>query len=309
MKQAWFTFLVLLGLCACTSERTANGWQYATLAPSIEGEALPQYSHVLTASAVHASLLRELGAEEQIVGVCDADYIVGCELREAGLRDFGSYACPDVEQILAAGTDALMLSPVAGSSYGAFGTLGLPIVECKDYLEPTPLGRAEWMRYYGRLVGRGAEADSLFACICERYQPASVERPLSVLTDLPQNGQWYVPGGGSYLACLYADAGYTLPCSAGNTDSGSICLAVEQVIALGAEADVWLIKYAAPADLTLEQIAREYPFAQRIKAFREGRVLGCNTLRTPYYEQAPFHPDLLLNDLIHNTHIYYKPLH
>ncbi|MCQ2266252.1 MAG: ABC transporter substrate-binding protein [Bacteroidaceae bacterium] len=308
MKQVWFTFLVLLGLCSCSPERAGNGWQYAMLAPSIEGDAFPQYDRILAASAVHASLLRELGAGERIVGVCDANFIVGSELREADLRNFGSYANPDVEQILVAGTDALMLSPVAGSSYGAFGTLGLPIIECKDYLESTPLGRAEWMRYYGRLVGHGTEADSLFACVCMRYQPVSTERPFSVLTDLPQNGQWYVPGGKSYLASLYADAGYTLPCSAHNEDSGSLCLTIEQVLALGASADLWLIKYAAPVDLTLEQIAREYPFAQRIKAFREGRVLGCNTLRVPYYEQIPFHPDLLLNDLTHNTHIYYQPL-
>lgn len=297
MKQLGISLFALCALTACTPTQVQE-----------EGE----YHHILTASAVHASLLMELGAADRLVGICDGDYVVDSTLRAAHLEDFGPFTSPDGERILAAGTDAIMLSKVEGMSYGTFATLGLPLIECTDHLAATPLERAASMKEYGKLVGKAERADSIYASVTQRYNAIKMEihssKTTTALTDLPQSAGWYVPGGQSYLATLFHDAGYVLPCSDGNDATGSVCLAVEQVMAWGSDAEVWFIKYAAPEDLTYEALLRQYPFAAHIKAFRQEAVYGCNTLHIPYYEHTPFHPDRLLRDLVEHTGVYFSPL-
>ena len=117
---------------------------------------------VLSQSTVHAALLLRLGAADRLAGICDARFVVSPRLRRAQLTDFGSGAAPDVERMKAAGVDAWWYAPFDGERPSAVVQVGIPTVCCADYMETTPLGRAEWMRFYGRLVGRGAMADSLF---------------------------------------------------------------------------------------------------------------------------------------------------
>lgn len=312
MKHFFLFILASVLLNSCVSVVSPTQWRHALLVPdTVPGP----YHRVLAASTVHAALLEELGAGRRVVGVCDAAYVMDSAMRnalESGLlADFGSSDAPDCERIVASGVDAVMLSYVDNSGHGAWASLPVPLVESIDYLESTPLGRAEWMRFYGRMVERGESADSLFAEVERRYgelcRQASSHGLTRVLTDIPQSGAWYVPGGESYLAHLYRDAGFTLPCSCG-TETGSVALSVEQVLAVAADADLWLVKYAAPRDLTYDDLLRLCSVAPRIKAFREHRVFGCNTLRCPYYEQVPFHPDRLLRDLLCHTNIYFRPL-
>lgn len=313
MKRLLVPLFALFALISCAPEAAHTPWRYAALAP----DSLPgPYRRVVAAETVHAALIRELGAEECIVGVCDAAYVADSALRallsSGRMADFGSCLAPDVERIAAARPDAVLLSAVEGADRGAFAALQVPVVGLSDHMEAHPLARAEWARVIGRLVGRAAQADTLFSQVEARYDSlCRIARTLPahprLLTDLPQGGAWYVPGGESYLARLYRDAGFLLPCSSGSR-AGSVPLSVEQVVASAADADLWLIKYAAPADLTYAELLRQCPFAPRIKAFRERRVLGCNTLRCPYYEQTPFHPDLLLQDLLQGSRRYFQPL-
>ena len=313
MKRLILALFALSTLVSCAPDALHATWKYATLAPdSVPGP----YRRVLAAETLHAALIRELGAADCLVGVCDAGYVADSALHallDSGcIAAFGSCFAPDCERLAAARPDALLLSDVQGADRTVFERLGKPIVPLVDYLEPHPLGRAEWARVIGRIVGRGEQADSLFAQVEARYDSLCriasrrPDRPL-LLSDLPQGGTWYLPAADSYLAHLYRDAGFSLPWSDAK-GAGSVPLSVEQVLASAAQADVWLIKYAAPADLTYEELLRQCPVAARIKAFRERRVMGCNTLRCPYYEHTPFHPDRLLQDLLQGSCIYYKPL-
>lgn len=305
MKHVCVSLFALFLLLSCADAPQRLAGRYATLMPT---EAPAEYHHLLASSTVHASLLLELGARDRVAGICDGDYVVDSALRAARFTDFGSSLSPDMERVLAAGVDALMLSSIDGAGSGHFSSLGLPIVDCRDYQEPTPLARAEWACYYGRLVGQGERADSLFSSVEARYAAlCQTVPPTTLLTDLPMGGTWYVPGADSYLARLYGDAGYSLPCSQEQV-AGSIPLSIEQVLARGAEAEVWFIKYAAPVDWTYERLREEYPFVERIRAFRNRRIYGCNTLRVAYYEQVPFHPDLLLEDIVCQKCKYFSPL-
>lgn len=282
-------------------------------------------NRVVVFSSVHASLLCDLGLQDAITGLCDTAYVFHPALRHAlsvgSAASMGSSMSPDVERIVMNTPDAVFLSPMEGTGYGALSTAGLPLVECADYMEPTALGRAEWMKFFGLLFGCEARTDSLFRHVCAAYDSlrtaaqATAARP-SLLCDLKQGGAWYVPGGASYLAQLYADAGARY-LFADRREGGSVSLAVETVLAEGADADVWLVKYGAATDATYASLAADYAPYTRFRPWCERHIYGCNTLRVPYYEEVPFRPDLLLRDIVailhpevlpHHALRYYAPL-
>lgn len=275
-------------------------------------------------TALHAALLIELGCTEQIGGVCDADYIAAKEIRErvadGRINDYGYGLNPSLELIMDTQPDALMPSPFENAGHGGVEKLGIPIIECADYMESSPLGQAEWMRLYGRLFGVGERADSLFAAVEQRYlslsdsyqKAMSGHRPV-VLCDMLTAATWYVPGGRSTMAQLIEDAGGNYVFR-DNSRSGSVGMTMETVLDKAEDADVWLIKYNAPINHTYASLRCEHEGYTRFAAYRQHLVYGCNTAHVPFFEEARFHPDRVLNDLygiwgLHRTDgRYYKAL-
>lgn len=278
-------------------------------------------------SSVHCSLLVELDALDCIGGVCDLQYIYHPAVRtrcaEGGIVDAGNAMSPDLEKVIDLHPDAVLLSPFENSGgYGRIEKLGIPIIECADYMETSPLGRAEWMRFFGLLFGRKQQADSLFAEVEKRYASlkALVDtvsvRPI-VLSELRNGSAWYTPGGHSTIGRLYADAGAAYVW-ADDTRSGSVPLSFETVFDRGRNADFWLFKYNETVDKTLSSLRAEYAPYAGFRAFQTGRVFACNTGKVPFYEETPFRPDWLLKDLIlvfhpeclpGETARYFKQLH
>lgn len=262
-------------------------------------------------SSVHCSLLQQLGAATSIGGVCDLKYIklpaVQQGVAEGRITDCGDGMNPDMERIIDLHPDAILLSPFENSGgYGRIEKLEVPIMECADYMETSPLGRAEWMRFYGRLFGVAAEVDSLFGEVEQRYQALQTQamqtatRP-TLLSELKNGSAWYVPGGRSTMGILYRDAGARY-LFADDPHSGSVPLAFEAVFEHAAEADVWLVKYHRPQAMTYAEMERDYAGYRAFKAFKERKVYGCNTGSRPFYEEAPFRPDYLLHDLLQIFH-------
>ena len=124
---------------------------------------------ILPQSTVHASLALWMGAQQSLVGLCDTAYIIAPELKQLHLPDFGRGDQPNLERILAVQTDVCLFAPFENTRYASLERAGIPIVDCADYLETSPLGRAEWMRFYGRLWGKSQLADSLFAQEVQHY--------------------------------------------------------------------------------------------------------------------------------------------
>lgn len=263
-------------------------------------------------SSVHCSLWSELDELKGIGGVCGLEYIKlpqiqeGC--RNGSIVNVGNSMNPDIERIIDLRPDAILLSPFENSGgYGRVGKLNIPIIECADYMETSALGRAEWMRLYGLLLGKEAQADSLFAGIEKEYltltqqvKSQNLKRP-TVISEMKNSSAWYIPGGNSTMGRLYQDAGadYVF---AYLSNSGSVPLAFETVFDRGGNADIWLIKYNQPQDKTYSELGRDYAPYARFKAFQDRKVYGCNTNHVPFYEESPFHPELLLKDLIKIFH-------
>lgn len=261
-------------------------------------------------SAVHGALMADLHCLDQVAGLCDAEYIQDrrllAGLQAQQLANLGSSMTINAEAMMAAAPDAFFVSPFENAGYGQLETMKVPLIICADYMETSALGRAEWMKFYGRLMGKGEAADSLFAAVETNYltlcqQAQAVTARPSLLCDLKQGSAWYVPGGKSYLGQLFADAGANYLFAA-QAVRGSAALSLEQVYATGREADYWLVKYGRQTPYSYGELAKEDPRYSHFKPWKERRILGCNTLEVPYYEEVPFHPDRLLDNLIRLFH-------
>lgn len=268
-------------------------------------------NNALVYSAVHVALIDELGAGEAIGGVCDSKYIhtpaVSSRIADGSVTDCGIGTAPDLERIMMLMPDAIMLSPFENSGgYGRVTSLGIPVIECADYMESSPLGRAEWMKFYGLLFGRKELADSLFGHSRDEYERLmkcveGVDTRPEVLVDRMYGSQWYVPGGQSTMGLFINHAGGTNPFASRQT-SGSYPVSGEEVLMTARNAAVWLIRYSQSSDLNYSQLRSDSPFYPMFDAFGRKKVYGCNTSVRHFYEEVPFHPQWLLAELISIMH-------
>lgn len=287
--------------------------------------------------APHCQLMYEMGCQQAIRGVCDLNYInipdVKKRAASAGnaaagnsIVDCGSSMAPDIERIIALKPEAILLSPFENSGgYGKLDKLHVPIIEAADYMESSPLGRAEWMKFYGMLFGneegRGKreegksngisgscepKADSLFAKIEKEYlklkaEAAGYPKGLSILTERKTGNVWYVPGGQSTIGILLKDANARYIFE-DDEHSGSLAMSPEQILAKGKQVDIWAFKYFGGAPLSQAQLLQEYDGYKALAAFSRGNIYQVDTSTVPYFELTSFHPELLLREFIILAH-------
>ena len=265
-------------------------------------------TRALVYSSVHTSLMRELGAISAVKGVVDSQYFIDKDITDgvaAGtIADCGNSMNPTVEKVIEMQPDAILLSPYQDASYGQIASLDIPIIECADYLEYDPLGRAEWMKFYGELVGKRAEADSLYDTVVNDYweikkQAAEYEIRPTVVTEMVINGIWNVPGGKSYMARIIQDAGGTY-LWADDENTGSLALDFNQVLAVAQDADYWFIKWTNIN--SLKDLQGAYDLNKEMAAFKNKRVYVCDTDKTRFFDRIPFHPELLLCEYANILH-------
>lgn len=291
-----------------------EGKAAATLGVKTDTVRTPLESN-LVFTAPHCQLLTELGCQNAITGVCDKDYINIPDIKSRAqadakvahpIMDCGSSMQPDIERIIALHPEALLISPFENSGgYGKLDKLRIPIIETADYMETSPLGRAEWIKLYGLLLG-SSKADSLFSAIEKEYlqlkaEAAKLPLGLSILTERKTGNVWYVPGGKSTMGILLRDA-HAKYIFADDQHSGSLSMSPEQIIAKGNQVDVWAFKYFGGNALTKNDLLAEYQGYQALKAFQTGTVYETDTSCEPYFELTSFHPEILLREFIILSH-------
>ena len=284
----------------------------------------------------HCQLLYELGCGQAIRGVCDLDYIniqdvkkraasAGNHGSSSAIADCGSSMAPDIERIIALKPEAILVSPFENSGgYGKLDKLHIPLIEVADYMEASPLGRAEWMKFYGMLFEKSdakdskteissskagifqSKADSLFAKIEKEYlnlKAAAKKLPagLSVLTERKTGSVWYVPGGQSTIGILLKDANARYIFSE-DQHSGSLAMSPEQILAKAKNIDVWAFKYFGGKPLSRSQLLQEYAGYKSLAAFGSSRIYQVDTSCEPYFEITSFHPEVLLREFILLSH-------
>lgn len=291
-----------------------EGKAAATLGVKTDTVRTPLESN-LVFTAPHCQLLTELGCQNAITGVCDKDYINIPDIKSRAqadakvahpIMDCGSSMQPDIERIIALHPEALLISPFENNGgYGKLDKLRIPIIETADYMETSPLGRAEWIKLYGLLLS-SSKADSLFSAIEKEYlqlkaEAAKLPLGLSILTERKTGNVWYVPGGKSTMGILLRDA-HAKYIFADDQHSGSLSMSPEQIIAKGNQIDAWALKYFGGNALTKNDLLAEYQGYQTLKAFQSGNIYETDTSCEPYFELTSFHPEILLREFIILSH-------
>lgn len=273
-------------------------------------------------TAPHCQLMYELGCKNAITGVCDKDYINIPDIKERVklsdgkastsdtdkvIIDCGSSMQPDIERIIALKPGGLFISPFENSGgYGKLDKLHIPIIETADYMETSPLGRAEWMKFYGLLFKSEERSDSLFSSIEKEYlalkaEAAKLPLGLSILTERKMGSVWYVPGGKSTMGILLKDANAKY-IFADDTHSGSLAYGPERILSKGTQIDVWAFKYFGGKALSKSDLLAEYEGYKALKTFNQNSIYQVDTSTQPYFELTSFHPEILLREFIILAH-------
>ena len=278
-------------------------------------------------STVHCAMLMDFGKQDCIAGVADLKYIkipwIQKQVKKGRISDCGDGMSPVIEKIIDIHPDAILLSPFENSGgYGKLEDLDIPLVECAEYMEVSPLARAEWMRFYGLLFGKQNKADKLFAEVDKNYNDLKQKAEeagegRSVMMDKQVGSVWYVPGGRSTIGQMIKDAGGYYPWG-DDEHGGSLPLSFETVLEEAFDTEVWMFRYEGDKALTLEQFGAEKEGYNQFRAFQTKELYGCNVRTSRFYEESPFRPDRLLSDFIHILHPdiklpqplrYYKKIH
>lgn len=266
-------------------------------------------------SSTNSAAIAELGALNGVVAVSDGNYYAPADtiaklIAARRIADIGSSMSPKVETLVDVAPDAILSSPYKNAGHGVIETLKVPIIECADYMEPTPLGRAEWILLLGHLYGNPGGAKAIFDKVSADYDglcalaaSASDAKP-KVLPEMLTSGVWYVPGGKSYMAKMLADAGADYPWS-DDLSTGSLQLDIAAVLDKAADADIWFMRnYGAP---TLASLRETTPLYSQIKAYADGNVYNCDTSTSSFFNDIAFHPERILSEFITLFHPSLRP--
>ncbi len=296
----------------------------AALADNPQVLAVPVRSWI-SLSSTHLAALTMLDADDHLIGVDALANIHDPQLKRRSLLEVGGSGSLNVERVLAAKPDVVSAFGVGSPQFDAHPQLlaaGVPVAIVSDYLEETPLGRAEWIKFFAAFLNREAQAEELFQGIETRYQSlrqrvrdrlkgTGSQRP-TVLVNFAIRGQWFVPSGRSYVAALLADAGAEYFWAGRRERIGSIPLDWETVLRTAGTADFWLHGENHWQSLS-DAIAQDERY-QALRAVQLGQVYNNNRRvldngSNDYWERGVMEPDVILQDLVTIFHPQLLPGH
>jgi iron complex transport system substrate-binding protein len=281
---------------------------------------------IYSGSTTHLPLLAELGRLGSLTGVADGSYVVNADVRAAIAAGKVTTYAPgeqvNVEKVVTAKPDVLITDGTELSAYASLRAAGIPVLGFADWLEATPLGRAEWVKVMAALTGTESQAATVYSQIRSSYlalakkATAAGVAKVQVLSGSMYQGTWYIPSGTSYVGRLLADAGATYPWATASptgtgTGGASLDLSFEEVYAKDGVAPVWLTDglWDAKADAL-----KDDPRYATLAAMTTGQVWDENAIVGPgggtdYFERGVERPDLVLADLVAILHPSLEPGH
>ncbi len=274
---------------------------------------IPLTSIVVT-STTHIPFLELLEVENKLTGFPNTTYISSLKTREllkqGNITDLGNEEHINTELLLQLKPDAVIGFSINSNNkmFATIEKLGIPVLLNGDWLEETPLGRAEWIKFFGVLFDKEKEADSIFNAIEFNYKRAAqiaqkaTSKPTVVSGGLFKD-IWNLPAGESFEATFLNDA-HTNYLWSHTKGRGSLSLNIEHVFETAKEADIWI----SPSFYdTLSHLKNANAIYSKFKAFNAKNVFSyVNTKGETggliYFELAPARPDLVLKDLIKIAH-------
>ena len=269
---------------------------------------------VVATSTTHIPMIEILGETNSLIGFPNTDYISSKKTRSRVennlIKDLGNEQDFNTEVLLSLQPDVVIAFSMGKSNklYNNIEQNGIPVIYNGDWLEATPLGRAEWIKFFGVLYNKEKEADSIFNSIESQYLAAkeialSAKAKPTIMSGVLYKDKWNLPAGESFTAELYKDANtsYTWSDSKGQ---GSLVLSFESVFEKAGQADYWI---GSGYYTTLEELESANAHYKQFNSYKTGEIYSFSKRRSDnggveYFELGPLQPHIVLKDLIKVTH-------
>jgi len=269
---------------------------------------------VVVTSTTHIPSLDTLGVLNQLIGFPNTDYVSTKNARQliddGQIRDVGQNQNLNTELLIDLNPEAIVTFAVKGQNKGveSIKKAGIPVLYNADWVESHPLGKAEWIKFFGLLFDKTEQANSIFQGIKNEYEKAKIlatkaEKKPEVISGALWKDQWYLPAGESWQAEIIKDANANY-LYADKEGSGSLSLSFESVLSKAKNAEFWI----APAQYTsYKEMLEQQPHYAKFKAFQDQNIFSFSSFKGAnggvlYYELAPNRPDLVLKDIINIFH-------
>ena len=269
---------------------------------------------IVVTSTTHIPSLEILGVENTLLGFPNTNYVSSEKTRALidakKVKEIGTNQSLNTEVLIDLAPDVIVGFSIDNNNktYSNLEQNGQKIIYNGDWTEQSPLGKAEWIKFFGALYGLQDKADSEFKTIEKEYNEAlalakkTTSKP-TVLSGAIYQEKWYLPGGKSWASLFINDANATY-LWAETPETGSLSLSFETVLEKAENADFWI----GPAQFTtLKEMTDENPNYKFFKAYKNKNVYSFSSKKGKtggvlYYELAPNRPDLILKDLIKIMH-------
>lgn len=269
---------------------------------------------VVVTSTTHIPSLEILGVENTLIGFPGTNFISSEKTRAridfGKVKEAGANESLNTEVMIDLAPDAVVGFSISSNnkSLNSLQNSGMKVLYNGDWTEQSPLGKAEWIKFFGALYDKQDEANKIFDNIVSEYQKAvqlaekATTKP-TVLSGAMFQDHWYLPQGKSWAALFLIDAkaDYLWADSEG---TGSLNLSFETVLDKAQNADVWI----GPSQFTsFKEMTDANPHYAQFKSFKTKNVYSYSSKKGAtggliYYELAPNRPDLVLKDLISIVH-------
>ncbi len=281
---------------------------------------IPIKSLVAT-STTHLALAEMLDAVDVITAMAGGDYVYNEEIRE-GIESGDVTSLPEgelnKETVLEMNPDLLMVSGGQSSDFDNIRMLmdsDINVMVNSEWLETTPLGKAEWVKVLAALLNKEELANEKFASVKQEYNrlkslaDSVTEKPL-VINNMPYKGAWFVSGGQSFTAQFLRDAGADYPWF-DSDETGGLRKSFEVIYEIGLEADIWINPGAAESK---EEVLGKDSRFKDFKPYQTGEIYNNNRRMSPsggndFWESGVVHPEIVLADLIAIFHPELLPDH
>ena len=277
--------------------------------------------YVISLSSLFSTCISTLGYSNEIIGidskqwVCDS--LVKSRIKTGKITEVCTPAL-NIEKVMQLQPGLVFAFGGGNPKYDAHPKLleaGIKVAIVADHQETSPLGRAEWLKFFAAFFNAEKQADSLFSNISKSYNEVkqlttNVNKHPTVFTSVKYGDIWYMPGGNSFMASILKDAGANYPW-ANDTSKGTLPLSFETVYSMAAKAQYWL----NISDFTsLTEVANADIRYKQFEAFKTGGLWN-NNLRlnelggNDYWNAGMINPQLVLADLIKIFHPELLPQH
>lgn len=282
-------------------------------------------------STTHVGFLEALHLEDKIIACSGTEYLydetVTDLVKNGNIREMGAEGSLNIELLVSLHPSLIMAYNMGDPSYDQFDKLQdlqlIPVLN-NEYLETSPLGQAEWIKFTAAFFNELNVANTIFDSIVTEYENIKnigiqgSAKP-KVFTGMAFKGEWTIPGGKSFAAHYLADAGADYIWKE-DTKTGNYPVALEEVIAKAKDADFWLHAGAAES---LHNILSSDERYKVFSAFQNENIFNNNNRinaagGNDYWESGVISPHIVLKDLVKIFHpevlpehelVYYKQLH